>query len=108
MLRDDAFILGGLAVLVYYLYKNPPSAFDPTSRDNLAYKAANAATAAITGDPNQTYGGAWFDILNPNAGLAPGETSGGRGIINSPSPAPNALFGGGPIYDAMGNVTGYS
>jgi len=58
--------------------------FNIASPENVAYRGANAVVQAVTGDANQTVGGAIFDLFNPNAGLAPGEVSTGRGVIVSP------------------------
>ena len=72
-------------LLVVYLWSKRPSAaqlvaaFNPASPDNLANKAVNGAIAAMTGDTNQTLGGAIFDLFNPSAGLAKGETSSAPG-----------------------------
>lgn len=55
--------------------------FNPASDQNAAYSIVNAGVRVVTGDQNQTLGGAIFDYFNPNAGLAPNEYSPANGII---------------------------
>ena len=77
------------------------ASFNPFSPDNVANRVANAAVQAVTGDANQTVGGAVFDLFNPNAGLGPGETSPTRGVIVSPAVSPTASLPAGwidPIF----------
>jgi hypothetical protein len=70
-----------------YLYRKSPTldqvktALNPFDPNNLASSAANAGVQAVTGDPNQTVGGWFYDLLNPDAGLAPGETRAPGGVI---------------------------
>ena len=100
--------LVAVAAVAYMLYRNRDK-FNPASDKNLAYQAGTSIVKTVTGDPNQTPGGLIFDLLNPNAGLAPGETTSG-GAIRTPMPAklpPSAAPGSQPsvdpyIYYAMG------
>jgi len=64
-------IVGGVGYLAYRIAKAAPDAakavgqaVDPTSDQNLAYRAANAVTATITGDPNATLGTSIWDLFN--------------------------------------------
>src|SRR4051812_16119313 len=90
-----AIALVGVGVVAYLLYKNREK-FDPTSDKNLAYQGANKIVQAITGDKNQTVGGAGFDLVDSvkqffgakPAGLADDneELVNGR-IVTRPKPA---------------------
>jgi hypothetical protein len=59
-----------LAVGVVVYRKGPQAlkavgtAVNPLSDQNVAYKAANAVTQAVTGKPDQTLGGAIYDFFN--------------------------------------------
>lgn len=70
---DKKMLLGAVAALgVYLLYRKvanalPTSAevvtaFNPTSDQNLAYKAASTVTEAVTGDPS--FGGWIYDMTH--------------------------------------------
>lgn len=95
-------LAGGAFVIVRYgpgLLK----AIDPTNPDNVFSTGANAVVASVTGDPNQTVGGGVFDVLHPNAGLAPGETSLPGGIIlAAPAVTPGGTSSDDLILPALG------
>lgn len=84
--------LAALAGLGFVLVRFGPGLFsktlNPASPDNIANQGANAIVAAVTGDANQTVGGAIFDTVNSSAGLAPGEKLLAPGLI---APAPPAI-----------------
>ena len=54
---------------------------NPANPDNIVAKEANMIVQTVTGDPQQTVGGAIHDYLNPRAGLAANESSPKPGII---------------------------
>lgn len=90
--------LAAIAGAAYLLYRNRDK-FNPASDKNLAYQAGTSIVKIVTGDPNQTPGGLIFDLLNPNAGLAPGETFSGDGIRVQAKTAPTATPGTAPAVD---------
>jgi hypothetical protein len=94
-----AIALVGVGVVAYLLYVNRDK-FNPNSRNNLAYQGANAIVQTLTGDKDQTVGGAAFDLVDKvkqifgsnAAGLADNEEAIGGGIIRvtpaKPKPGP--------------------
>jgi hypothetical protein len=90
-----AIALVGVGVVAYLLYKNREK-FDPTSDKNFAYQDANSIVQVLTGDKNQTVGGAGFDLVDSvkqffgakPAGLADNEQLvNGRIVTRAPKPA---------------------
>lgn len=102
-----AWLIGGVAlgiVAVYLLRKIPgaassvAAAVTPTNPNNLAYQGANSVVQTLTADPTQTLGGWIYDTFNPNAGLAPNETSPAPGmIVTSVPPSVPTLSGALPL-----------
>lgn len=97
--------LAALAGLGFVLMRYGPGlltkTLNPASPDNIANQGANAIVAAVTGDANQTVGGAVFDTLHTGAGLAPGEKLVAPGLI---APAPPAASG--PAVTPDGDIWG--
>lgn len=87
------------AALGYWLYtrgsaivkKAVTTSLNPASSGNLAYQGTTAIVQKLSGDANQTPGGAVFDKLNPRAGLAPGETLVAPGVIRVNLPTPQEV-----------------
>ncbi len=93
-------IVWGLAILAvggaaYYVYKKlGAGALNPANPNNVVNQGATAIVQAFTGDKNQTVGGGLFDWLNADAGLAPGETLVGPGLIRATPPTPSSAQSG--------------
>jgi len=84
--------VGGAA---WYVYKKlGAGALNPANPNNVVNQGANAIVQAFTGDKNQTVGGGAFDWLHPDAGLAPGETLVGPGLIRATPPTPSSAQSG--------------
>ena len=88
-----AFAAVVLAGAGFYLYRNR-QLFTPTSDQNLAHQAVTGVVQSLTGDPNQTLGGWFFDLFNPEAGLAEGERHVAPGVIMREEAPAGASFGG--------------
>jgi hypothetical protein len=82
-------------------------AVDPTSSNNLAYRASNAVGGAVTGDANYSMGAHLWEWLNPGAAAA--EVAAVRGPVAKPAPAPVAVLPPAPSVGPAwaGQVTGY-
>ena len=71
MKQDDFLVKAGafavFGIFVYFLYRKAATsgAFDPTSQENLAYKATNAVGAAITNNPVFNAGADLWEWFNP-------------------------------------------
>lgn len=98
-------VVGAVGVGVVYALSRKlnlsGASLNPFNADNVVNRVANAAVQEVTGDANQTVGGAMFDLFNPDAGLGAGETSPTRGVIVSPRVAPVASLPAGwidPIF----------
>jgi len=63
-------ILAAGSIVLYLIYKNRAklaTAFDPTSTENIFYKAAGSVTQAVTGDTQASFGTKIADIFKSDA-----------------------------------------
>lgn len=69
MLYGAGVALVALAALGWYAQRKvaalPAGSFDPTSRENLAYKGANQIGAALTGDNDFALGAWLWEVSHP-------------------------------------------
>jgi hypothetical protein len=78
--------IAGVGVFLYWnrdAIKGAVQAVNPASDQNLAYRAANAATRAVTGDSGATFGTALYDL---KAKLFPSQADYYAAHITDPTP----------------------
>ncbi len=101
-LEGSMLLLAGLAAIALglYAYRKGPealaaagNAINPLNPENVFASGVNNVGAGLTGNKDWSLGGAFFDFMNPDAGLAPGETKRPGGVIVPAKKQPEQLAG---------------
>ena len=92
-------VLAGVGVFFYRKIAAgiAAGAINPANPDNIVNQGVTSIVQDVTGDKNQTLGGAIFDFFNPEAGLAPGEKLLAPGVI---APAPPRAQPAPDVFDS--------